>query len=65
MNVKKVVGFLVLALLVIWVFNDPGGAGSTFRNGLGLLVDAGESAGRFFSTVFGGRSEAVGMRLPV
>jgi hypothetical protein len=47
--VKRIVGLLVIALLVFWVFVDPNSAASTVQNIGSLLRDGAESIIQFFT----------------
>jgi hypothetical protein len=48
-HVKRIVGLLVIALLVFWVFVNPDSAAGTVRDIAALLRDGAESIIRFFT----------------
>ena len=49
---KKAVRYLVIAVLVVWVMNDPTGAAALIRQGVAVL----QSAARSLSTLASGLS---------
>ncbi|GAA5158829.1 hypothetical protein GCM10023321_39110 [Pseudonocardia eucalypti] len=52
MNLKKLVGFLVVIFVLFWIISQPGNASGTVNNLLANLRDAGESLVTFIGGVF-------------
>jgi hypothetical protein len=50
-HVKRIVGLLVIALLVFWVFVNPDSAAGTVRDIGSLLREGAENVIRFFTQV--------------
>jgi hypothetical protein len=50
-NLRKLVGFLVVIFVLFWVISAPGPAGNTVNNLLGDLRDAGDSIVTFIQKV--------------
>jgi hypothetical protein len=48
-HVKRIIGLLVIALLVFWVFISPDSAAGTVRDIAALLREGAESIIRFFT----------------
>jgi hypothetical protein len=48
-NVKKIVGFVAIALLIWFVVTQPDGAANSLQNIGGILRDAADSVTRFFT----------------
>ena len=51
MNLRKIVGFLVVIFVLFWIISAPGSAGGTVNGVLGNLRDAGESIATFIQKV--------------
>lgn len=51
MNVQKLLGLIVIALLLFFVFTRPASAGGLVTDGLGLLRDGAERIVTFITTV--------------
>lgn len=51
MNVKKIVGLLVIALLIFFVVAQPDGAANSLQNILGMLRDVAVNITRFFTNL--------------
>ena len=49
---KRIIGLLVIALLVFWVFISPDSAAGTVRDIASLLREGAESIIRFFTQLF-------------
>jgi hypothetical protein len=47
--VKRLVGFIVIALLIFWVLAQPDSAANTIQNIVAILRAAAENAIRFFT----------------
>jgi hypothetical protein len=50
-NVKKIVGLLVIALLIFFVVAQPDGAANSLQNILGMLRDVAVNITRFFTNL--------------
>ena len=50
-NLRKLVGFLVVIFVLFWIISAPGKAGGTVNNLLGDLRDAGDSMVTFIQKV--------------
>jgi hypothetical protein len=48
-TVKRIIGLLVLALLLFWVFSAPDSAANAVDNIVAILRDAAENVIRFFT----------------
>lgn len=48
-NVKKILGLLVIALLIFFVITQPSGAANSVQNIGGILRDAAQSITTFFT----------------
>lgn len=51
MNVKKIVGLLVIALLIFFVVAQPDGAANSLQNILGMLRDVAVNVTRFVTNL--------------
>jgi hypothetical protein len=51
-NVKKLVGIVLVVFVLFWIITQPNNASSTVNNLLGNLKDAGESVVTFIDGVF-------------
>jgi hypothetical protein len=51
-NLKKLVGFLVIILALYWIISQPGSASGTVNGLLANLQEAGDSIVTFVSGVF-------------
>ena len=49
LNVRRLVGFIVIALLIFFVVTQPTGAANSLQNIGGILVDAANSIVTFFT----------------
>lgn len=49
MNLRRIVGFLAIALIIWFVVTQPDGAANTLQNIGAILRDAADSVTRFFS----------------
>lgn len=54
MNLKKIIGFLAMALVVFYIFSDPSGAAGTAHNILDQVKDWGHSASQFVASMTAG-----------
>ncbi|MBA2322869.1 MAG: hypothetical protein H0V92_02215 [Pseudonocardiales bacterium] len=52
MNIKKLVGPLVIIFVLFWIISDPSGAGSSVNGLVGSLKSAGSSMVTFMNGVF-------------
>jgi hypothetical protein len=52
--VKKILGWLALAMVVLYALKNPTGAAGTFRHLGTTLASLGDGAGRFLSALIGG-----------
>jgi hypothetical protein len=50
-NLKKLVGFVVVIFVLFWVISQPSSAGGTVNGVMGNLKDAGESIVTFIGKV--------------
>ena len=50
-NLKRLVGFLVVIFVLFWIITSPGSASGTVNNLLGNLREAGDSLVTFFRNV--------------
>jgi hypothetical protein len=50
-NLKKLVGFLVVIFVLFWIISAPGSASNTVESLLGNLKEAGHSLVKFTSDV--------------
>lgn len=50
-NLRKLLGFLVVIFVLFWIISAPGKAGGTVNNVLGDLHDAGDSIVTFIQKV--------------
>ena len=51
MNLKRIVGFVVVIFVLFWIISQPSSAGGTVNNVLGNLRDAGQSIVTFIRQV--------------
>ena len=52
MNLKKLVGFLVVIFVLFWIISQPGNASGTVNGLMANLREAGDSLVTFISGVF-------------
>lgn len=53
---RKILGFLVIAVLAAMVFTHPAGSADAVAGSVHVLTGAGSSLGVFFGHLFGGAS---------
>jgi hypothetical protein len=49
---KKLVGLLVIAFVVFYVFNDPKASADVVRNGVGVVGNAFDAVAAFLTALF-------------
>jgi hypothetical protein len=52
MNLRKLVGFVVIIFVLFWIISQPGSASSSVNGVLANLRDAGSSVVTFMTNVF-------------
>jgi len=51
-NLKRIVGFLVVIFVLFWIISQPRSASGSVNNVLGNLQEAGSSIATFLTNVF-------------